>query len=288
MHSDRHPDIHPDTHSDRQALFQHLWDNYRAVTPSADRIHQILGARQDGDIVNDHIALRTFNLDKVGLGRLAAHFLALGYHEGGEYHFEAKKLYARHYEHPDPTAPKVFISELLVDQCSPQLQTIVRGLVDQVPAEAVSASDFLYSGTHWQVDYATYQQLLKESEYAAWVAAWGYRANHFTVNINRLTGFDSVAAINAVLKAEGFAVNSAGGDIKGSPEDLLEQSSTMADRAEVVFSDRTAVIPSCFYEFAKRYPTANGELYGGFVAASADKIFESTDSKGSASTAAGM
>ncbi len=36
-------------------------------------------------------------------------------------------------------------------------------------------------------------------------------------------------------------------------------------------------IPSCFYEFAKRYPQADGELYTGFVAASADKIFESTN-----------
>ncbi|MGL4837356.1 MAG: DUF1338 domain-containing protein, partial [Shewanella sp.] len=35
--------------------------------------------------------------------------------------------------------------------------------------------------------------------------------------------------------------------------------------------------PSCFYEFALRYPKANGELYTGFVAASADKIFESTN-----------
>ncbi len=32
-----------------------------------------------------------------------------------------------------------------------------------------------------------------------------------------------------------------------------------------------------FYEFAKRYPTANGKLYQGFVAASADKFFESTN-----------
>ena len=67
--------------------------------------------------------------------------------------------------------------------------------------------------------------------------------------------------------------------IKGSPEELLEQSSTMADRAEVAFSDQTVSIPSCFYEFALRYPKPDGELYTGFVAASADKIFESTDSK---------
>lgn len=278
--------MHSDMHSDRTTLFRHLWDNYKAVTPSADRIHQLLGDTQGGDIVNDHIALRTFNLDKVGLDKLAAHFLALGYQEGGEYHFEAKKLYAKHFEHPDPTAPKVFISELLVEEFSAELQAIVKELVEQVPAEAVGADNFLYSGTHWQVDYATYQRLLEESEYAAWVAAWGYRANHFTVNVNQLTQFDSVADVNEVLKTNGFTVNRSGGEIKGSPQDLLEQSSTMADKAEVQFSDRTVAIPSCFYEFAKRYPKADGELYSGFVAASADKIFESTNTNATADGAA--
>ena len=51
----------------------------------------------------------------------------------------------------------------------------------------------------------------------------------------------------------------------------------MADKAEVKFSDGEAIIPSCFYEFAKRYPLDCGTLYSGFVAASADKIFESTN-----------
>ncbi len=58
---------------------------------------------------------------------------------------------------------------------------------------------------------------------------------------------------------------------------LLEQSSTLADKVSVAFSDGELAIPSCFYEFALRYPKADGELYTGFVAASADKIFESTD-----------
>jgi hypothetical protein len=35
-------------------------------------------------------------------------------------------------------------------------------------------------------------------------------------------------------------------------------------------------IPTCYYEFARRYPLADGRLYQGFVAASADRIFEST------------
>ncbi|MBL3555153.1 MULTISPECIES: DUF1338 domain-containing protein [Marinobacter] len=267
-------------HTDRDTLFGRLWDNYCEVTPSAEDIHRLLDDTQGGEIVNDHIALRTYNLDKVNLDKLAAHFLALGYREGGEYHFEAKKLYARHYEHPDPSAPKVFISELLVEQCSEPLQAVVRNLVSKMDPAAVTADNFLYSGRHWDLNYRTYQAMLEESEYAAWVAAWGFRANHFTVSINALSRFKTVTEINQVLKDNGYRVNSSGGEIKGSPEELLEQSSTMADRAEVQFSDQTAAIPSCFYEFALRYPKPDGQLYSGFVAASADKIFESTDSRG--------
>jgi len=51
----------------------------------------------------------------------------------------------------------------------------------------------------------------------------------------------------------------------------------MAERFKVNFQEGKYIIPSCFYEFARRYPMANGEIYTGFIAASADKIFESTN-----------
>ncbi|MDF0535540.1 DUF1338 domain-containing protein [Shewanella sp. A32] len=264
-------------HQDVDSLFAAMWQDYISMTPSAAKVHQLLG--QGNAIINDHIALRTFNLPKVGLEVLAAHFIELGYQACGDYRFEQKKLRAKHFEHPDETQPKVFISELLVEEFSPWLQQTVAQLVAQIPDEAISADDFLYSGRHWAMDYATYSRLLEESEYAAWVAAFGYRANHFTVSVNHLAGFSTLEAVNEALKAAGFVLNSAGGEIKGSAAVLLEQSSTMADRIPVAFGDRTVEIPSCFYEFARRYPKADGKLYTGFVAASADKIFESTNAK---------
>ena len=62
---------------------------------------------------------------------------------------------------------------------------------------------------------------------------------------------------------------------------LLEQSSTIADRVPWRFADGSVrEIPSCYYEFALRHPDPDtGELYQGFVAASADRIFESTDTR---------
>ena len=256
-------------------LFDNIWQNYLDVTPSAHQVHQLLGS--GSDLINDHVAYRTFNIEKVNLDKLAAHLLNLGYRECGEYHFKAKKLYAKHFEHNDSSLPKVFISELLVEQLSTQAQAIIHKIVDDIDAAAVLREDFLYSGAQWQISSTQYQTLIEESEYAAWLAAWGYRANHFTVSINHLDNFDTIEAVNEAVKQGGFNLNTSGGEIKGDQLVKLEQSSTLADKAEVVFSDKTMAIPSCFYEFAKRYPLTNGELYSGFVAASADKIFESTN-----------
>lgn len=258
-------------------LFANIWQDYVSVTPSAEKIHKLLSDDNKADIVNDHVAYRTFNLDKVSLDKLANHLIKLGYSEQGEYHFEAKKLYAKHFEHTNKDLPKVFISQLLVEEFSPAVQAIIERMVSQVNVNDVAADNFLYSGTHWQISSDEYNTLLSESEYAAWMAAYGYRANHFTVSINHLNNYDDIEQVNQTLKVNGYALNSAGGEIKGSESVKLEQSSTMADKVSVEFSDTTLTIPSCFYEFAKRYPLANGELYTGFVAASADKIFESTN-----------
>lgn len=257
-------------------LFQSLWNDYiQRLCPSADKVHQLL--QEDEALINDHIALRTFNVDPLGIETLAKPFLALGYTACGDYQFESKKLVAKHYEHPDPTQPKVFISELKVAECSPELQAIVAKLVAQVDSNKLTSSDFLYSGRLWEIAHNDYLTLAQESEYAAWLAAHGYGANHFTVSVNQLNAFNEVKAVNDHLRQAGFIINENGGEVKGTPEVLLEQSSTMADKVRVQFSDGVEMIPGGFYEFAKRYPMANGELYSGFVAASADKIFESTD-----------
>ncbi len=143
----------------------------------------------------------------------------------------------------------------------------------------VASSEFLYSGRHWDLSSAVYNRLLEESEYAAWVAAFGYRPNHFTVSINHLEQFSTIREVNEFLKDHQFELNQAGGEVKGTPESFLEQSSTMANSVEVDFIDTSLTIPSCFYEFALRHPMASGELFKGFIASSADKIFESTDAR---------
>ena len=89
--------------------------------------------------------------------------------------------------------------------------------------------------------------------------------------------YNTIEKVNQILKDKGFNLNSSGGEIKGTPEMLLQQSSTMADIIEVKFVEGVYGIPACYYEFALRYPDKNGVLYNGFHAQSADKIFESTN-----------
>lgn len=257
-------------------VFAALWADYIAMTPQAERIHRLLGARGE-KVQNDHVALRTYNLPGIDLAALARPFEAVGYVARDRYRFDDKKLDARYWQHPDDALPKIFISELCVSELSAQAQDIIGRLVAQLPAGFGARADLPWAGRPWQCTRADYETLLAESEYAAWMAAFGFRVNHFTVAVNALTTFESLAALNEFLVAEGFTLNTAGGAIKGTPADRLEQSSTRADTIAVDLATERVQIPSCYYEFAKRYPLPSGELFQGFVPSSADKIFESTN-----------
>jgi hypothetical protein len=257
-------------------LFSEMWENYVSIVPQAKKIVNLLELEGE-TVVNDHIALRTFNLPEVSIDVIAKPFIDSGYFEGGEYHFEEKKLYAKHFEHKNPSYPKVFISELLIEKFSAGFQDTVKKLISEVTVDEVSKFDFTISGRSWDLSTEEYESLNKESNYGAWLAAIGYRPNHFTILINKLNKFNSVEELNSFLKGKDIKLNSAGGEVKGSPEVLLEQSSTLADNIEMQFTDKSMTIPTCYFEFAKRYELASGGLYQGFVAQSADKIFESTN-----------
>lgn len=259
-------------------MLQAMWQDYLDLNPDARRIYKLFSA-QNKNLINDHIALRTFDIPRVDIDTLAQPFLALGYVESGSYQFPIKQLVAKHYEHPDQQQPKIFISQLLVDQLPDTQQEIVHQLVSQIPDDVLQRDDFCYSGRHWPISFDSYQQLALVSEYAAWVYAMGFRPNHFTLLINALQSHSNLEQVNDFLLAQGFQLNSAGGLIKGSIDERLEQSSTLANPVDVQFSDQISSVPGCYYEFAQRYPDAKGKLFQGFVAASADKIFESTDRK---------
>jgi len=259
-------------------IFNRLWVDYTERNPSVQKIVALFD--REGEIIkNDHIAFRTLDYPAINIDVIARPFIRQGYAAKGEYVFKDKHLFARHFEIPDnPDAPRVFISQLILSEFSEKLQRLFRDSLDRQPPEKFDSANLIFSGSLLKpLSHSIYNDLREESEYAAWFYVFGFRANHFTISVNALKKFNTILKVNQLLKENGFLLNSSGGEVKGTPGDYLQQSSTMADIIPVEFKEGTFNIPSCYYEFAQRYTLPNGTLFGGFVAQSADKIFESTN-----------
>ncbi len=248
------------------------------------------------DIENDHIAFRTMGVPHLGIASLERIFLHLGYERRDPYTFPGKKLDAFWYSPPEPSYPRIFISELRVGELSSQAQRIIRSYTDEVKGDPVDALDldnaaevdvFLHKALWHLPTYADFQTLARESEYAAWVIYNRYYLNHFTISVHNLPdGAHTVDTFNDFLESRGFRLNDSGGKAKRSPDGLLIQSSTVAEMIEATFAGgETHEISGSYVEFAERraLPGFEGQRglsreqrREGFEAGNADKIFEST------------
>lgn len=260
------------------AIFDKLWTVYTAQNPSSRKVYDLLSAEGE-NIINDHVAFRTFDHPQINIDVLSKEFTDCGYVFIGDYEFKEKKLYAKHFEQKDdPLAPRVFISQLKTAEFSAFVQKTVSDWIAAIPAEKLSSAGLIYAGNlSGMPSFEVYEKLRAESEYAAWLYVNGFCANHFTVSVNNLKKFTSLARVNEFLKQNGFLMNDAGGEIRGTPAELLEQSSIRAGMVKTQFTEGMFDVPGCYYEFALRYPQQDGKLYSGFIAKSADKIFQSTD-----------
>lgn len=275
---------------------------YRERVPDVAQIVAVMtreGLIRDAEeIENDHIAFRTLGVPHLGIASLEKVFLHYGYTRMDKYFFPEKKLDAYWYAPPVPELPRIFISELRVQDLSPMAQGIIRkytGAIIQDPVDALDLDDvvivdqFLHSSLWATPHYEEFTTLLQESEYAAWVIYNRYYLNHFTISVHNLkAGYDTIEDFNAFLEKNGFILNNAGGKIKESADGLLLQSSTVSRPVDAVFADGdTHQIAGSYVEFAERRPLPafvhldkktlkREQRREGFEAANADKIFEST------------
>ena len=248
-------------------LLELLWRDYVAVAPQAEEIHAILTGR--GEILcNDHVALRTFAVPGIGGDALARPFAALGWRPGERYEFLGG-VQACAWQHDDPALPRVLISELVTDRLPPRSRAVIGALIDQLPEGFGERGDLAWAGRPWCVTYGDYQALRAESAYAAWVAAFGFLVNHFTIDAGALSTFPDLVALGAFLVEHGFALDDPGGAIRGARGERIERAATRPDPVAVEFTDAIVRIPSCHYELVRRHPMPSGELSTGFVAASA-------------------
>jgi hypothetical protein len=253
---------------------------------------------QAESIENDHIAFRTMGVPNLGVQSFEKIFLHYGYEKKDHYFFEGKKLDAWWYSPPRETDPRIFVSELRVNDLSEESQRIIKSYTDEVTSDPVDALDldngaevdaFLHRPLWRTPTVADYQSLLKESEYAAWVIYNRYYLNHFTISVHNLPeGYNTVAAFNEFLEKNGIRLNTSGGKIKESPDGGLLQSATVAEMIDAAFAGgEHLTISGSYVEFAERkvlpyfanIPPAEikrKHRRDGFEAANADKIFEST------------
>ncbi|XP_065621260.1 2-oxoadipate dioxygenase/decarboxylase, chloroplastic isoform X3 [Quercus suber] len=258
----------------------------------------VMGSKSSDDGFNQP----SFQVNGYGIDSIAKFFLDFGYTQREELRFPAKKLKALWFSPPsiplpgggnrvNGPLPRIFISELLVDQMSTQTQDIIRKYTEIAGSgknHAALASS-LGSLTWGKPLYSEFQQLARESEYAAWTLVNGYALNHVTISTHQLKShLRDIKSLNQFIEENGFKLNSEGGVLKVSPDGLLLQSSTVADSVSFQFADGiTESVPCSYIEFAERLvlpqykniPEIEVKEFhrrDGFEVGNADKIFEST------------
>jgi len=283
-------------------ILQELMKRYKERVPDVQKIirlmveHNII--QNESDIENDHIAFRTLGVPHLGVASLEKIFLHYGYEKRDYYFFPEKKLNAWWFSPPEEKLPRIFISELRVGDLSSSAQQLIHHYTDSLTSDPVDNLDlnnitqvdqYLHSSS-WDIPtLKDYQMLALESEYAAWAIYNRYYLNHFTLSVHNLKKrYNTLEAFNQFLESNGIVLNDSGGKIKRSPDGLLLQSSTVAEKVEASFANgEKAMIPGSYVEFAERkillqfQHIPENEILRihrreGFEAANADRIFEST------------
>lgn len=288
------------------AIMAGLMSRYCARVPDVLKIFEAMIGdeviQELDEIENDHIAFRTMGVPQLGIQSLEKIFLHHGYKKMDPYDFVKKKLSAFWYSPPRDDLPRIFISELRVNELSADAQAIIQSYTDEVTSDPVDQLDlndpmavdeFLHRPLWRTPTWADYQRLAEESEYASWVIYNRYYLNHFTITIHNLPdGYNTVAQFNEFLEAHDIKLNSSGGKVKISPDKKLIQSSTVAQliNAEFATSDGAVenhIISGSYVEFAQRevldeyvhlpaHQIRRCHRKEGFERDNADGIFEST------------
>ncbi len=265
-------------------LWKLLWQEYSARVNHA-RTYQQMITTAGGTVANDHIAFRSLRLlvdspqgqVNLGIDYLAQFAEALGYVAAGEYNFAQTHLYARHYRHPQQdefNLPKLFISELIVDELPANIAQLISQTVSAIPHQLTSPVTLLKKDAEIETIAKQLQQVFTRpwlpprrsvveevnqvTQYGAWVLLHGYGVNHFTGYVNgqntpKYPDIDTTASglahLGVPMKAE----------IEGNIACGLRQTATQAVTEMVtVLDDNSGAeiqIPwtYAYYEIAQRY-----------------------------------
>jgi len=284
-------------------VLESLFKTYSERVPDVKKItnglikYKVIEKQED--IINDHIAFRTLGVKHLGIQSLEKIFIHHGYEKRDYYNFDKKKLNAYWYSHPEKNMPRIFISELRVNDLSTSTRKIIYKYTSQVKSDPVEKLNLnshheiieFLSSPLWELPSITdYDALLDESEYASWVIYNRYYLNHYTISVHDLPkNYNNLENFNKLLVDKmNIRLNDSGGIIKVSNDGLLLQSSSVANQIMAEFSNNeTKLISGSYVEFAERKilpkyleidfkNVETKHIRDGFEASNADKIFEST------------
>ncbi|KXZ54720.1 hypothetical protein GPECTOR_4g788 [Gonium pectorale] len=259
------------------------------------------------ELGHDHFAFRTFGVPGLGISSLERVLAPLGYSRVADdppLAFPGKKLLAAWFTPAGAdarvraTLPRVFVSEIQVEQLSGAAQEVIRGATAwaaEAAPEAVTVqvlTALLTGALPWRPPtLGQYEQLLAESEYAAWVLAHGYNLNHTAVALHRLPPTGRGADIHDFarrLQGAGLDMNPEGGIVKVSPDGLLLQCAVLADTLPYNFAcGRSRQVAAAYVEFVQRLrlpqfaslrddEVREEHLREGFEVGNADRLYAST------------
>ncbi len=296
-----------------QELWAQLWKIYRQRVSYA-RIYETMIQAAGGIVANDHIAFRSLRLDvdspsgsiNLGISYLETIAQWLGYEIAGEYKFGDRHLYARHYRHPaqeEFDLPKLFISELIVEQLPISIVSMIQDTVQSgsfFDLSALQQSSFVSEKDYQEIAQALVPAFKRPwspakcsvvaavnsvSQYGAWVLLHGYSVNHFTAYINRQNTpiYPDIETTAQALANQDVPMKDSfeGGQVSG-----LQQTATHAVIEPVNVLDEQGNLVQipwsyAYYELAQRYlvedTTGKKNLFEGFIAPQAQNLFEMTD-----------
>ena len=285
-------------------VLESLFETYSKRVPDVTKITEAMVSNNivsnQSEIINDHIAFRTMGVKHLGINSFEKIFLKHGYKKRDFYSFKEKKLNAYWYSHSKKNMPRIFISELKVDELSKDAQKIIKQYTNQVKNDPVDNIDlnnsdeiinFLTNPLWTLPSLFHYNELLKETEYGSWVIYNRYYLNHYTISVHELKEkYNTLEDFNKFLNSIGVKLNDSGGVIKESKDGFLLQSSSVANKVNAHFKEGMSLISGSYVEFAERKilpEFMNLDLNkinsthrrDGFETSNADKIFESTYQK---------
>jgi hypothetical protein len=290
-----------------------LWENYLKRVPYA-RIYADLVEHKGGQVVIDHIAFRTLKThtgeQPEGISDIRHIIKCFGYQAAGNYNFTKKKIDAIHFEHPDNKLPKIFVSQLRVEQLPEWAQQQIHEAVKDTPyllsdngiellnrlcvekKLTIEAADYLeddlsnYFKRPWNPPKKeTVLQVNDISQYAAWVLLHGNSVNHFAALLNEqnVKEWPDLITTSKVLDSKGVPMKET---VEGDKDSILQQTATQAvkENVEVNGEDGIGEInwTYAYFELTRRgFTQIDGQqvLFNGFLENQARHLFGMTQTR---------